>query len=293
MKQEITAQVVMLPQDKEGWDEDDILSDSECHLKIATYDRETCLEDWTPQHLYFTTDEPIKEGDWYTWKDGTIRKSTRDNKPRPDCNGYKVVASTDPTLGLPTIPTTWIRDEYVPSNGSIKEVRLELEFNHALKSMATESRIKLTPNNEVVIVDEPTEQPIDPTYRHYRFDEDVALKEGMKIMDAKWPVKQQHIVDQELEDAANNWIDSHYNKGVEYSKAKRGAANPKSGFIAGAAWQKEQSATDAVEMLQWLVEQDNAVLLYEGLIQHKASAKELSKQLYELWQQNQKKSTMS
>lgn len=55
-------------------------------------------------------------------------------------------------------------------------------------------------------------------------------------------------------------------------------------FINGVEWQKEQSANDAIEMLQWLVEQDNAVLLYEGLLQHKASAKDLSKQLYELWQ---------
>ena len=94
------------------------------------------------------------------------------------------------------------------------------------------------------------------------------------------------VIDQELEDAADNWVDSHYNKGVEYSKAKRGAANPKSGFIAGATWKAEQVATDAVEMLQWLVEQDNAIFLYEGTIQYKASAKELSKQLYELWQQS-------
>lgn len=76
------------------------------------------------QHLYFTTDEPIQKGDWYTWKDGTIRMSTRDNNPRPDCNGYKVIASTDPALGLREIPSTWIKDVFIPSNGSIKEVKL-------------------------------------------------------------------------------------------------------------------------------------------------------------------------
>ena len=59
-------------------------------------------------------------------------------------------------------------------------------------------------------------------------------------------------VDQELEDAANNWIDSHYTKGVEYSKSKRNAANPKSGFKAGANWQKEQLANDAIEFAEWL-----------------------------------------
>ena len=44
-----------------------------------------------------------------------------------------------------------------------------------------------------------------------------------------------------VEVAAEKWIDSHYNKGVEYSKAKRGACNPNNAFIAGAEWQKEQN----------------------------------------------------
>jgi hypothetical protein len=98
------------------------------------------------------------------------------------------------------------------------------------------------------------------------------------------------VVDQELEDAANDYITGEEKQSFALTPILRVV---KHAFIAGAAWQKEQSATDAVEMLQWLVEQDNAVLLYEGLIQHKASAKELSKQLYKLWQKNQKKSTMS
>ena len=110
------------------------------------------------QYLYFTTDEPIQEGDWYTWKDGTIRKSTRNNKPRPDCNGYKVVASTDPALGLPAIPKTWIKDVFVPSNGSIKEVELETFLwdyvNQDDGVVETTDKLKLTDNNEVCIVSE-------------------------------------------------------------------------------------------------------------------------------------------
>ena len=40
------------------------------------------------QHLYFTTNDEVKEGNWYTWKDGTIRESTRNNKPRPFDKSY-------------------------------------------------------------------------------------------------------------------------------------------------------------------------------------------------------------
>jgi hypothetical protein len=105
-------------------------------------------------------------------------------------------------------------------------------------------------------------------------------------------VMKKKIIDQDLRDAAgksatethpicmvtvdDTTFDTNHNKMIAHFH----------GFIAGSNWQKEQSATDAVEMLQWLVEQDNAVLLYEGLIQHKASAKELSKQLYKLWQKS-------
>lgn len=91
------------------------------------------------------------------------------------------------------------------------------------------------------------------------------------------------IIDQELEDAANDYITGEEKQSFALTPILRVV---KHAFKAGAAWHEEQSATDAVEMLQWLVEQDNAVLLYEGLIQHKASAKELSKQLYKLWQKS-------
>lgn len=87
------------------------------------------------------------------------------------------------------------------------------------------------------------------------------------------------FVDQELEDAAKD----HARYGGPFSTHRQ---NYEYIFIQGATWKAEQVATDAVEMLQWLVEQDNAIFLYEGTIQYKASAKELSKQLYELWQQS-------
>ena len=208
------------------------------------------------QHLYFTTDEPILDGDWVL-HDGRLLTNVVEVRKvantlyGKDNDGYilshckKVTASTDPALGLPAIPIAWIRDVYVPSSGSIKEVRLELIEKWAQRHSIgkwddCEPTIKLTPNNEVVIVDEAMdifEKVVDGYVSH---------EEGLKQL-------KQMETEQELEDAANNWIDLHYNKGVEYSKSKRGAANPKSGFIAGAKWQKEQSGNQIITLtpLEW------------------------------------------
>jgi len=94
-----------------------------------------------------------------------------------------------------------------------------------------------------------------------------------------------------LEDAAKEHIDAKMG-GSKYRLESPNDAYMTArmqSFKDGATWKTEQVTNDAIEMLQWLVEQDNAIFLYEGTIQHKASAKELSKELYELWQQSKKK----
>jgi hypothetical protein len=293
----IKAQVHMLPQDKEGWSKHDILSDSEGHLKIATYDRETFLEDWTPQHLYFISVEKqqIKVGNWIHRNEMIFKASIAD----ADEFDYYVIASTDSSLGLPAIPTTRIRDVYVPSNGSIKEVELELTFSNTKRAIVkgldpknymfmTEQdlppiisddwKLQLTPNNEVVIVDRNIDKlPYPELVKEMsEYFKDVKIVE--KSVENLFPKEQcgDLSVEQELEDAAEEYVSKEYPQYIAPKQLEEL-------FIAGATWQKEQSATDAIEMLQWLVEQDNAIFLYEGTIQHKASAKELSKELYELW----------
>jgi hypothetical protein len=54
------------------------------------------------------------------------------------------------------------------------------------------------------------------------------------------------------EAAANEWLDSFYQKEKEYNKVGRNKCSPQLGFKAGAEWQKEQSATDAIEFAEWL-----------------------------------------
>jgi hypothetical protein len=54
------------------------------------------------------------------------------------------------------------------------------------------------------------------------------------------------------EAAANEWLDSFYQKEKEYNKVGRNKCSPQLGFIAGAEWQKEQFAIDAIEFAEWL-----------------------------------------
>ena len=134
---------------------------------LTTYKNEPFSREEQPQHLYFTTDEPIQEGDWcfagmgyYLIKALNIYDFKFHYK-----NCTKIVASTDPALGLPTIPTTWIKDGYVPSNGSIKQIELETflwDFvNQDDGVVETTDKLKLTDNNEVVIVGRPIEKNED------------------------------------------------------------------------------------------------------------------------------------
>ena len=57
------------------------------------------------------------------------------------------------------------------------------------------------------------------------------------------------------------------------------------GFIAGTEWHEEQSATDAIEMLNWLIKNDHLIMIYDGVIQHKHLSEVRSKELHELWNQ--------
>ena len=155
------------------------------------------------QHLYFISTDLIKKHDCYLEsryeREPFIDKaddSWEDDKTDPlfgkNPEGtFKVIASTDPSLGLPAIPLTWIRDVYVPSNGSIKEVRLETEpylIRNGDNTLYYD--IKLTQDNEVVIVDKPawTSEPISTVAIF-------TLKDGSKkILEVP--------INQELEDVA-------------------------------------------------------------------------------------------
>jgi hypothetical protein len=283
----ITAQVVMLPtNDKTLLKKFYIVDKYQLLFKhnhiVAPY-----------QHLYFTSDEPIQDCDWYIDDCNQIRKSFTSDKEywKPRTSYKKIIASTDPALGLPAIPTAWIRDEYVLSNGSIKEVRLETTYDGTIcKDVPTVNtlshsdyckgnheviyKLKLTPGNEVVIVDgamDIFEKVVDGYVSH---------EEGLKQL-------KQMETEQELEDAANK-----YSPDPVYNDGQWEFGDVINGFKAGAAWQKEQSATDASEFVDWTHKNLWAPINNDGLWYNKNKVYQYktecltTKQLYELWQQN-------
>jgi len=58
------AQVHMLPTDKEFVEKSQIYANGS-HIGIWSHSKEKRYHDFIPQHLYFTIDEEIKEGDWF------------------------------------------------------------------------------------------------------------------------------------------------------------------------------------------------------------------------------------
>jgi hypothetical protein len=139
------------------------------------------LDNGKEPHLYFTSDEEIKEGDWYV--DSIIKNKVIAIKSRDlmDSSYYKsklcrkIVATTDPILenieeksggnnwarALPKIPQSFI-EAY--ANTPVEEVELEYEeigtgivrFPSLAGDMAeyiglSRYKLKLTPNNEVIV----------------------------------------------------------------------------------------------------------------------------------------------
>jgi hypothetical protein len=262
----ITAQVVMLPtNDKTLLKKFYIVDKYQLLFKqnhiIAPY-----------QHLYFTSDEPIQDCDWYIDDCNQIRKSFTSDKEywKPRTSYKKIIASTDPALGLPAVPTTWIRDEYVASNGSIKEVKLEKVENimDGVLSVVgkgirnppalSEYKLKLTPNKKVVIVDEPkiSEKEFDKIMS----EPSLGLFEQVHVEEMMLENKKY----QELEDAAERYANSEHhipyemlNSIDQYDRERVAMIESDieqsiSDFKAGAEWGKEQSITDTIEFTQWL-----------------------------------------
>ena len=162
MKQEITSQVVMLPTEKSNM----------CHLtgidnikewNIAP-NRNAFITDKShgiilqPFDIYFTTDEDIKQGDWYIHPfEDKVEKSQwvhivalMNEAPK----AQKIIASTDSSLGLPAIPESFLK-QYIVAQGSIKIVKLETEYTHpdGMTNNIRISKLKLTAANEVIVVD--------------------------------------------------------------------------------------------------------------------------------------------
>lgn len=299
------AQVVMLPTKEKNWSKKRIRKciNENIYVPLGKLEIDTIghklpnhmintLDYWEPQHLYFIstdTNEEIKGDEYYLGNvEGFSTEWQLYVRGKGNVNGKtpkKIIASTDPALGLPAIPLTWIRDVYVPSNGSIKEVRLEtyrhVENVEVVNGVAPvySDRLRLI-NNEVIITDE----PIISEYIMQRL-KDIKIKFQQKL-DAKTDSLK---VDQELEEAANQ----AYKRGEGMGIAV--AMIAKAEFQLGANWKAEQSANDAIEFAEWTHKNLWTPINDDGLWYNKNKVYQYktecltTKELYELWQQSKNK----
>jgi len=153
------AKVIMLPTE----DKSNILLHKQNRSLFYTQVpiKEDMLLD-NPQHLYFTSDDEIKEGDWYIDDTDTIRKSLTSDKNYWEVrkNEVKIIATTDTKLGyfqrepkspyfeqLPQIPQSFI-EKYVKLGG-IDEVNVEYEHDDTVPY--PKLRLKVDSHNTITI----------------------------------------------------------------------------------------------------------------------------------------------
>ncbi len=153
-----SVKVIMFPvkESKLGLLIDEVMRDEK--LKLYDEIQEESIN-FTPQHLYLLSDEEIKKGDYvlhvFNNNIGIAKNDITENK----LMFRKLIATTDKSLAinadknnqyqLPQIPESFVK-AYVEANGTIENVELEI-FNPAGGMMG---KIKLTNNNEVIIIEE-------------------------------------------------------------------------------------------------------------------------------------------
>lgn len=144
-----TVKVVMLPTD----DISDIAKFESLEYDKVGFDP-TIVD---TQHLYLVSDEKVNIGDWDYNPNGTPKIQKQTNEVTQDVRDYgwrKIIASTDPSLGLPIIPQNFIQ-QYVEAQGKIEEVRVEIDY---------ETEVSIYPSN---MVSEFEEQENSNTYGLY------------------------------------------------------------------------------------------------------------------------------
>ena len=106
-------------------------------------------------HIHLLSEDAICEGDWYLQPEGLRRSAAKTGTCAFPPNSLKIVASTDPSLGLPMIPESFLK-EYVDVNGAIIEVWLETYPQDSVSMgtgiVETEYKLCLADNNEVVVL---------------------------------------------------------------------------------------------------------------------------------------------
>ena len=168
-----THQVVMLPTTKSNNIGDIVLSPDSTRLATINVLTVDSKQPCTNQHLYITSDDEIKEGDWYVSDNGleqsTILQAKKEYegfyKGKQTCK--KIVATTDKSIGYtdhrispvpnfcdyPQIPESFIQAYINAYNEGkpITEVDLEMDCDHNQMPNKVIDIIKTRPDNTVII----------------------------------------------------------------------------------------------------------------------------------------------
>lgn len=217
------------------------------------------LEEAACQHLYFThirdenkphPDDTPKMFDWYIDDTNQVRECLiTDADYWATRKTYRKIIAASPNLKLtsvvPLIPSDWIRNKYVPSNGGINEVRLEVNYyTESGKNNISEQsvlKITLTANNEVVIVEEPTPDEIGQIIKKDYEAGNIQIK----VVDTEL------LVDIELEEAAMKKYPypDDISSTVSRNKLKIIIDKERSIWLNGANFQKERSGSWTTEQM--------------------------------------------
>lgn len=287
-----TVQIVTIPLDKKGFSINDLIKkpafDAAGEIerwKISYYGMSTGI--WKAHQLLVLSDDEIKINDMYyasgskTLEYSVFKADTaRLVKIGNELGVKKVIASYPQIEGTLAISKetvqAWI-DSGTPGKGS-----LEMEEHPMNKATFAQNmyQLKLTPNNEVVIVDELFEKQKE------LFIKAATSMTGSAILTPEFKALGEFAtkldsVDQELEDASK--------------KSAPGSPYGQFHFKAGANWQKQQSATDAIRFSRWI--SDNGYFAYtDNKWVHVPAGSKYSdqevrnmitdKELYEIWQQS-------
>jgi len=264
---EIDVMVVMLPTPYNNLPKFFILNNK---IRLLKGQKFGIHENEEYQHLYFTSNEEIKEHDTIICiVDGVNQGKIVQNLTSHGALVYtkvafwvKIVASTDSSLGLPEIQQSFL-EEYVKSNGSIKSVKLQT-YTQKYRNWVDTTHLSLTEANEVIVLPEPE--------RGIVITKDSVTAQALKTVPDFGKKK---VVD-EVEEAAKKYgndVIAPFRKELD-SFADQLSEMLAIAVKAGVQWAKEQSANETIEFAEWL---------QEGKWPADTDS---YKKLYDIWQSN-------
>lgn len=283
------AKVVMLPTTHDGTTAKHVCKIHLSEKLMWTSWMETALTN--PQHLYLTNEDDIEKGETPSWCYNSIKNTWEQDivyyqgtMPHYHFKGFKkIIASTDPSLGLPGIPESFLK-EFVASNGKIEDAVLEMYEdmlwlnpfeNHDEVVIVKERGIKITTG--CPFDEEDTMKPIvlgDNGNRIMEHLRDIK-KELQDKVDKKYIDRSDDTNEDNIYDAIADYRRNHPEKEVDkdqqlespaktYWKSITDRSNVNSrptsyameDFNAGVDFQKQQSANDAIEFAEFINKYD-------------------------------------